>query len=248
MLEITAEKILSYHIDYVRFHSETDADDRYINIILQPAIGIPVTLHGVRFLDFGGDALAQARMMGCDIIASIRNLDVTHTVSRLDLCCDVLGNVISKELNARKGTLIVNDGRIETIYSSHLKERGNVGFFGRVYDAQSAGHYAQPVTRFELEIKRRTISSLLCATHNDENLSLWPVFRFQIMSMFDVDIKLPNTEPIEFDPPKTVLESDRERFYRRFGQGILRDVECMSVDVWLDYVIRCVLDRKEKIC
>jgi len=197
-----------------------------------------VNYYGHWFVDLTGDTLELLRTFmtmqdAIDILQAYR-------WTRLDVAFDVTGLNLDKI--PHPGTVIQNDDRTETVYSHHLKQRGQPEIFLRCYDAFAAGHAVEPGTvRIEVEFKktmpdvirqsRDIISNALqCAAHH-------------IHETFLVTIK--DTPTREMAPRKRKLEHDRERFYRRYGKAIARDLADLGEQRMLAWILDC-LNKGEK--
>lgn len=194
-----------------------------------------VRFHGQRFVDLTGSQLEVIRMFENVPDIAVKLAEV-YPVSRVDVFVDVAGDVLD-DVTA-KGTRISNDGRVETIYSHHLKKRGDRPVFCRAYNAQKAGHYSEPVTRFEVEYKRQFARSLL----NTAGWQANPIGTalHSIMVLLGVSIWIEDIDPIELDAPRKRYEHDRERFYRRYGKGILNDVNDLGLQGLHSFILQCV--------
>lgn len=227
--------MLAYGIDYLRYKTPGAPDVLHIAARL-PYIDIaPRWFHGCRFVDVTGRQLEIIRMFE-DVSETAAEIAEVYPVHRVDVFVDVLGDILADVKSS--GTKISNGGRVETIYSIHLKQRGNVRAFGRAYDAQAAGHYDMPVTRLECEFKLELARALL----NTRGWCVNPVALMlqHIKAMFGVTIVIENVEPIDLNAPRRKLEHNRERFYRRYGRSIYNDVEKMGVQGFQEYVLQCV--------
>jgi hypothetical protein len=175
-----------------------------------------------------------------DINSVALELAYLYPVSRVDVFVDVAGNVLDQV--QQNGTVIVNDGRVETIYSHHLKKRGDRPVFCRAYDAKSAGHYETEVTRFECEFKRENARALL----NVKGWSVNPIgaMLHSIKLLLGVNIWIDDIEAIDVDAPRRKFEHNRERFYTRYGKGIDNDIEQMGMQSFRQFVRECVLGKK----
>lgn len=232
--------VLAMGLDYLRYRVHSAQDIRDIQTLLPYLQIIDRNYHGSRFVDLSGKQLEVVRTF--NNVANIAcRLASWFVVSRIDVFIDVEGNRLGA-IEA-KGTIIVNDGRIETIYSHNLKNRGNVPAFCRAYDARAAGHYDRPSTRFECEFKREAARALLTA----EGWTLDPigVMLHNIALHLGVTIDLPDHAAIDMDAPQQRYSHSRERFYLRYGQSIARDIEAMGVKGVYEYIQRCIADKED---
>jgi len=232
--------VIAYGLDYVRYKVFSNRDVVYIGKKI-PYIEIQDRyFHGVRFVDLAGKQLEIIRMLE-DVNACVLSLAEVYPVHRVDVFVDVEGDVLDAVTS--DGTVIMNAGRVETIYSHHLKRRGNVSVFARAYDAQAAGHYGVSTTRLEVEFKKASARGLLKA-------GKWLVnpigaMLHSIKMLLGVSIQIDDIEGVEIDAPRRKYEHSRERFYMRYGQSIARDIESMGVQGLYDFIVKCIR-QKEK--
>jgi len=221
---IKQDNVVSYGLDYLRFKVGNQQNADFVQSMYN-YVDIPMRwFHGTLCADFTGDVLEVIRM-----IEGLHDLPISlswlYTCSRIDVFIDVMGNIIDEARHP--GTCIMNDGVIETVYSQKLTSRGNVPTFARMYDAQSAGHYGLPVTRFECEYKLQKAGALL---HNGEWLrNPIEVALYDIEAIYGISIHIDGLTGVEFYAKKTPIQENRERFYARYGRGIMRDIEKYGV-------------------
>lgn len=235
------DNIVSYGIDYVRFKCESEDDFLYIANSLEYVPVMRTSFHGGTFVDISGKMLETIRTVESvpDMVADMCQL---VKLSRLDVYIDVVGDILPE--CKTPGTEIRNDGKTETIYSHKLTSRGNVPVFGRAYDAQAAKHYDFPVTRFEIEFKNPLVVTMC---NPDEGWAVNPidVALWHIMDIYGANITIQGRTAIEFNPPKRRLAPDRERFYSKYGKGILHDIETWGTEQFLQFLFTVVrLDDK----
>lgn len=230
------DNIVSYGIDYVRFKCETEDDFLYIANSLEYVPVMRTSFHGGMFADITGKMLETIRTVE-SVPNMIADMCQLFKLSRLDVYVDVVGDLLPG--CKTPGTEIRNDGRTETIYSHKLTSRGNVPVFARAYDAMEAKHYTFPVTRFEIEFKN-PLAVTLCSpdcgwTVNPIDVALW-----HIEEIYGAKIEIQGRRAIEFNPPKRRLEPSRERFYTKYGKGILHDIETWGLDQFLQFLFTVV--------
>jgi hypothetical protein len=155
--------------------------------------------------------------------------------TRCDFAYDVLGVDIEKL--PQPGTTILNGGDVETVYSHHLKLRGNYAVFARAYDALKAGHdVPQGTIRFEVEFKRRLPDVI---RNSDDVLKAgFSCAAFHIARIYG--IVLPVETFTELKPPKRLVQHGREKFYQRFGKAILLDVATMGQNDFSEWLKLCI--------
>lgn len=230
------DNIVSYGIDYARFRCETEDDYLFISNSIEYIPVIRTHFHGGTFVDLTGKMLETIRTVESvpDLLALIGSM---NRLSRLDVYVDVIGDVLSK--CKKPGTEIRNDGRTETAYSHKLTSRGNVPVFARAYDAQAAKHYDFPVTRFEVEFKAPLVATFI---HCDKGWTVNPVdvALYHIADIFGANITIQGRRALEFNPPKRRLEPSRERFYTKYGKGILHDIETWGIEQFIQFVYTVV--------
>lgn len=233
--------IVAFGLDYVRLMVHNELGVKYIQECLPYADVVGRYYHGELCVDLSGDTLALVRMFD-DLDEFVRQWATLFVMSRLDVYIDVGGGFDAAQ--QMPGTVIMNDGRIETIYSHKLTSRGNVPVFGRVYDALAAGHYPQQVTRYEIELKKHIAKSMV--QNGQWTINPVQVALYYVRDLFGVDIKIDNLPAVEFRPHKAKLEHSRERFYKKYGKGILNDIEEHGL-IWIrDFIISCLLDKDGK--
>lgn len=232
-------KVIATGLDYVRYRVFTEHDIVYFQKVLAYLDITERRYHGSMFVDLSGKQIEVVRMFN-DVSDVVVGFAKKYVVSRLDVFIDVAGNHLG--IIDAKGTVIVNEGRIETIYSHNLKSRGNVPVFCRAYDAKSAGHYPDPVTRFECEFKRESARHIL----GKEGWKADPidVALHNVLLHFGVRIQVEGHTAIDMDAPRTEYSHSRERFYTRYGQAIARDIEVMGVQGLYNFILECVAGRK----
>jgi len=232
--------VIAYGIDYIRYRIFSDADYQYIGSKLPYLELTERFFHGKRFIDLTGKQLEIIRMLD-DIDDVVTLFALLFPVTRIDIFVDVLGNVLDDALTV--GTLIYNDGCLETVYSHNLKNRGNLGVFGRVYDAQKAKHYDEPVTRFEVEYKRNDAKTML----NTQGWGVEPIGAMlnDVLKHFGVYIHITDHPHVDFNAPKRRYEHSRTRFYKRYGKNILLDIERMGVQGLYTFVIECMEEKND---
>lgn len=230
-MRIDGKLVVQHSLDYVRFKIFSDVDVGWLSTLLSYVDVQAVWYHGTRFVNLSGDDLALMRTF-TDVASELATISYALPVSRIDYAVDVYGDWLS--VCSRPGTVISNNGRVETIYSDHLSVRGDRTHFARAYDARAAGHYDYPVTRFECEFKRHVAANMLRDGH--WHVSPCAAAMYDIKMFFGVEIKIKDVRAVEFNPRREVLEHDRSRFYRRYGRRILEDVESMGVQRWSRWV------------
>jgi hypothetical protein len=166
-------------------------------------------------------------------------LSELYPCARVDVFIDVEGDLLPSI--QPMGTVISNGGKVETIYSTHLKKRGDAPVFGRAYDAQRAGHYDTQVTRFEIEYKKQYAQQLLSCGRWFRNPI--GVALNHIKALFGVSLWMERIEPIEFKANTKRLEHSRERFYSRYGKNILLDLEMMGREKLYEFIMECISER-----
>jgi len=232
--------VVAHGIDYVRYRIFSDTDFQYIGSKLPYLELTERFFHGKRFIDLTGKQLEMIRMFE-DVDLTITHLASLFPVTRIDVFVDVLGGHLS---DARQmGTLIYNVGYLETVYSHNLKNRGNLGVFGRAYDAQKAGHYGEPVTRFEIEYKRNDAKVML----NTNGWGIEPIGAMlnDILEHFGVSIHILGHPHVDFNAPTRRYEHSRERFYKRYGKNILLDIEQMGAQGLYTFVTECLEEKND---
>lgn len=234
--------VIAYGLDYLRFRIFQEADVEYFARELPYVELADRWFHGSRFIDITGKNLEILRMLD-DAQNVVLGFASMYPLHRLDVFVDVLGDALP--MVKTQGTMIANGSRIETKYSHHLKRRGNLQAFGRVYDAKAAGHYEIDVTRFEIEYKREAARALLGKTGWKRNPVC--VALSSISEFFSVDLAIENLQAVELNAPKRRYSYDRERFYARYGRNIVGDIQEMGVQSFYDYVWNCIQDIKEDI-
>lgn len=235
---MSSGNVVSHGLDYLRFKVWSDRD---ILCIAQRVEYVDINtpwFHGERFVDITGEQLSVIRTVE-NVPSLAAEIAKLYPVNRVDVFVDVLGNLLDK--CQKTGTVISNQGRIETIYSAHLAKRGDKPVFARAYDAKTAGHYPMPVTRFEVEYKRHYAAQLLGVqgwVHNPIAVAL-----NHIRLLLGVSIWVDDVDPIEYEAKATRLEHDRERFYARYGKNIARDISEMGVESFYKFVMECISRR-----
>jgi len=231
--------ILTQGIDYLRVklpiaYAEVESIEQRLGYIDTRR----VNYYGDYFLDLTGDMWELVRTV--ESVESVLDFLKPYHWSRIDACFDVIGLHI--ESLPQPGTVIMNGGQVETIYSHHLKKRGRYAVFARAYDAMKAGHdLPRGTIRFEVEFKlnlpdriRRSYKPLAV---------LFYLATLHIERIYGVT--LPTTEGIELAQPSSKIAHGRERFYARYGKGILADVLDMGLDRWADFVVQASNRRQE---
>jgi len=232
---LSTSDVVAYGIDYVRYRIWRDADLEHIQRTL-PYLDVQQQYyHGYRHVNLTGKCLELIRQFE-EVNDVIRSFAWLYPVKRLDVFVDVLGDRLPWVRS--NGTKILNAGRVETIYSAHLSKRGNLAVFGRAYDAELAGHYDFPVTRLEIEYKRHLPGALL--TPDGWREDPIGVALKHVYDLLGIDVQLDEHNHIDFNAPCRRLEHSRERFYTRYGKGILNDVESMGVQGLVVFVQECV--------
>ena len=237
--------VISEHIDYVRFlcASELDAQDivhrlSYVELRARK-------LHSVWSVDITGTALESIRLVE-PVVKAINEIGRHRRISRLDVAIDVYGVNVKKATTWRGGTCILNQAKLETVYSHNLRDRGDKAVFARAYDAVAASHYPAgggEVTRLEVEFKGYVASEL---TRNgvDKNC-LFAMARYALRSTLQTKIDLSPSRVLVADRLKR-LEPRRARFYRRYGRNIIKDVESYGFQAWLAFV-HAVQDESDTV-
>ncbi|MCK5642915.1 MAG: hypothetical protein KAJ19_19045 [Gammaproteobacteria bacterium] len=233
MLEVQGS---SWGVDYVRVAVEHPLDLVSLECAFEYLDITPRWYHGKRFVDLTGKMLSLIRMVD-DIGEVLARLSGDHRITRVDFFVDVVGDIV--HCAKRSGTSIQNYGRVETTYSHHLANRGDYPVFARCYDAQAAGHYTMPVTRFEVEYKGKMCPALV--NYKDGFSKALPAVTVKnILDIFGVVVVLPDVVPLEMKPEKTIYIPSRERFYNRYGKGIMSDIETMGLEQFLMFMYTCV--------
>lgn len=237
-------EVVSYGIDYVRFRVETEQDIMFVETRLSYASLKVCRHHGHRFVDVTGGALELIRMIESvnDVILEIASL---LQVYRLDVYIDVVG--VALEKIPQPGTVIINGGNVETVYSVNLTSRGDVPVFGRAYDAMAAGHYTEQVTRFEIELKRQAAKGIIDCKHG-WRVNPVEVALYWIREFYGIEIPIEGLIECEYSGKTKKLEHDRSRFYRRYGNSILRDLETMGVRTFHKFIVECLRESEREKC
>ena len=227
--------IASYHLDYLRFAIHNDNDFNYVSRRLDYLAVGNMWFHGARFVDITGSQLELMRMVE-SVFDAASELSVLYDCTRIDVAIDVEGNVLADI--AHPGTVIMNDGRVETVYSIRLNSRGDVPVFARAYDARVAGHYKRDVTRFEVEYKGSAARRLLAA-------GVWRFNPFEtaiynLAAIYGYRIEVQGLDSVEFNPPSRKISHCRERWYGRIGKRIVREIENMGAGAWYEWVLECI--------
>ncbi|MEE8599282.1 MAG: hypothetical protein V3S69_07250, partial [Dehalococcoidales bacterium] len=189
--------VIAHGLDYARFKLFGVLDE---NFVRQRFAYIDVYIrmfHGSRFLDLTGKQLELIRMFE-DVDVAVREMAHIYPVNRIDVFVDVEGAHLGDV--EQRGTVISNAGTIETIYSHHLKTRGDRPSFGRAYDARAAGHYLVDVTRYEVEYKREHARALL----GSDGWKVDPlgVTVRCIKAMFGVDVGIEGVKGVDLNAPQ----------------------------------------------
>jgi hypothetical protein len=233
--------IVAYGLDYVRLRVVNQSG---LNLVANrlPYLDIKERwFHGTMFADLTGSDLALIRCFE-SLEHVILEFAYPFVCTRLDVFIDVVGDVVWS-VN-QPGTVIMNGGKVETVYSHKLNSRGNVKVFARCYNAQAAGHYDYPVTRFEVEFGSDYAPYVLTS----DGWKADPVGEalHHIKRIFDVDILIPGHESIEFNPKRDRFQHSRERFYSRYGKGILLDMSDMGQQRLIEFIRECIKDEQSK--
>ena len=235
--------VVSYGLDYVRFKVWTDRDVDFIAKQLSCLDIKSVFYHGSRFVDITGKQLAVARVCH-DLSADLRVLSEIFPVSRVDFYFDVLDSRL-QHIPIRDGRTVISSGyELETVYSHKLASRGDRAVFGRAYDAKKAGHYDFDVTRFEVEYKSYACASLTAESNWLDTCYL--VAAEAIEHMFSYRVLVEGCKGLELNASRKRLEHSRERFYTRYGKGIINDVQSMGLQGLYEFMLECCRNRKEK--
>jgi len=221
----------AWGLDYARFLVINEAGYQFTCRKLPYLDLVKSWYHGQLFVNLTGGDLEQIRMFS-DVESVVLDLAYQFQVTRLDVFIDVNGRHLD-EL-PQPGTVIMNGGCIETIYSQHLKNRGDTNAFSRAYDAMAAGHYEQPMTRFECEFKREMSRAIVDS--NGWNVDPIRVAQHYIREHYDVQIVIADRTALDFNAPRRKYSHSRERFYRRYGKGILRDMEELGAQGLHQYI------------
>lgn len=230
--------IISYGLDYARFKIFSEHDVRHTELRL-PYIDVKAPwFHGTRFVDLTGSDLAVIRMLESvdELMLEFASL---YPVSRLDVYVDVEGLYLDSV--TQNGTVIMNAGNVETIYSHHLKTRGDKPIFARAYDACAAGHYDFASTRFEVEFKRHNARAML----STQGWGCSPIGAalHSIKMLLGISIWIEDIAPIEMNAKQERYQHDRERFYARYGNGIYNDIQSMGIQGLQDFIVQCVRNK-----
>lgn len=234
-------KIAAWGIDYVRYKVFNSLGVRHISERLSYIEINERHWHGGRFVDIAGKQLEIIRLFE-SVDAVLCELAHLYPVRRVDVFIDVVG----RHLDAIKpqGTVISNNGRVETIYSHHLKKRGDCAAFGRVYDAKAAQHYVAEMTRFEIEYKREHASALL-GTDGWRTCPIGATLR-NIKALFNVDIEIAGITAVDIHAPQRRLAHTREKFYARYGRNILIDLEEMGIETLYAFIMNALTEKDIK--
>jgi len=215
--------VIGYGYDYLRVKTASELDVKFVRERL-PYLDLDERYyHGFRFVKLSGGSLEVVRIFE-DVERVILELSYTLPVTRLDVFVDVEGDIVEDVISP--GTAIMNGGRVETRYSENLSDRGNRAVFCRAYDAMTAGHYDVPVTRFECEFKRNAVRAILGYGEWKKNAVGCALRAFALL--LGINIEIPNIEHTEFRGVSKKYSHTRERFYTRYGRGILNDAENMG--------------------
>lgn len=241
LLTFKEQCVIAYGIDYLRVKVFGHLDIEHIRKML-PYLDIDIrSFHGGKFVDLTGKQLEMVRSFDSveDVVRSLLEIFPIH---RLDAYVDIGGDWVS--WLPRNGTVIMNDGLIETVYTHNLGSRGDVPIFGRAYDARAARHYNVPSTRFEIEFKRETAKDMVDLVHGF-NVNPVRIALYWIGSMFDVAIAIDGLAPVEFKGITKRLAHSRERFYTRYGKNILLDIQKMGVTGLHEFIRECIGDEND---
>ncbi len=233
-------EVIAYGLDYVRYCVFSDADIAYVARLL-PFLEMNVrNFHGSRFIDVTGKQIEIMRLF-IDVDSMVKTIAMLLPVNRIDVFVDVRGHHLQDI--SQPGTVIMNNKRVETVYSSHLSDRGNVTVFARAYDARAAGHYDVVVTRFECEFKREMARALL----GTEGWKVHPVGLAlrNIAIIFNIKICIDGILHVDFNAPRRRYEHNRERFYARYGKSIVRDIETMGAGHLYEYILACLKEKSD---
>jgi len=231
---VDEKDVVSYGLDYIRFQIYSETDVEYVQREFSYLDINSVYHHGSRFIDLTGGMLEVVRMMD-DLEEKILLLAYRYPVHRLDVYIDVQGYSVDQV--ETEGNSIWQGKKVETVYSHRLEQRGNVPVFGRCYDAEAAGHYNFPVTRYEIEFHKDLFPALLST--GGWSVNPISVAIHYVKKLFDVDLVVPEHTPLEFKAPKRKYASTRESFYRRYGKGILIDIAEMGAHNLENYIRWC---------
>lgn len=231
--------VIAYGVDYCRFVDVGNLGIQWFQHRFEYLDLVGRYYHGQLCVNISGAQLEVMRLVE-RVDLALEECALSFQVSRLDVFVDVAGVDLDKV--AKTGTVIMNDGRIETIYSANLSTRGDHTAFSRVYDACAAGHYEDSgIWRIETELKREKARAIL----NAEGWQINPVrvLLHYAMLHFGVEIFIDDLTACDVNAPGRRIESSRERFYLRYGKGILRDIESMGKDTFYEYILQCVKEK-----
>lgn len=231
----------AWGLDYVRFRIENKLGLDYVQAHL-PYIDVqPRWFHGSQFVDLTGEILETIRMME-DLDKLLLKFAYMFQCKRIDVFIDVQKNWLDQI--PTPGTTIANGGNIETVYSHHLKRRGNLPVFARAYDAKAAGHYSDPMTRFEIEFKRPIAGAIL----NCEGWAVDPVTvaMHHTKDIYGIEIQIPDKRPREFNAPTKRYAHSRERFYARYGKNVLLDFEQMGATQLYTFITNAIEGKADE--
>jgi hypothetical protein len=233
--------IVSYHLDYLRFLIHNDNDFQFVSNRLEYLAVNNMWFHGSRYVDITGSQLELMRMVESVFDVSVE-LSTLYDCARIDVAIDVLGDVLGDI--SQPGTVIMNNGRVETVYSMRLNSRGDVPVFARAYDARAAGHYDYPVTRFEVEYKNAASRRLLSS--GVWRYNPFEVAMYNIAAIYGYSIEIPGLAGVEFNPPARKIQHSRERWLGRIGKKIIEEIETMGAGAWYEWVLECVKQNERE--
>lgn len=231
-------QILSQQIDYLRFGPLSSNLDWQTVERRFDYLDIRKTNYwGKWFVDIAGNDWELIRTI--EPINDVLQWCSQAHWTRLDIAFDVIG--IDLETVIQPGTVISNGGNVETLYSCHLRKRGEHDVFIRIYDANKALHDVEPgVVRCEVEFKGNLPDIIKGKDGNIDEV--YALAAMHIARKFEIYL------PIEFrgeiEPRRRVLEHNRERFYRRYGKQILIDVTDMGYQGFTEWLRECTRQKE----
>jgi hypothetical protein len=226
-------KILGQNIDYLRFGPLSNdlpwsvVESRFDYVDVKK-----VNYWGSWYVDITGDGFETIRAI--EHVGEVLDwLSEIHW-TRLDVCFDVAGLDLADL--PQPGTTIYNNGRLETIYSHHLANRGKEPVFMRAYDAKAAGHNVPPGTvRLEVEFK----GGYPDAIRKLENgwRAVFGYAATYLNGRYNIHLPIPTLG--ELNPVKKKRQPTRSGFYARYGRAILEDLDDLGAEGFYQFVLEC---------
>lgn len=233
--------IIAYGIDYARFLVENRNGMQWFGERFDYLEIREAWYHGSLCVDLAGGALEVIRTVE-RVDLAIEECAKLFQLKRLDIFADLSGINVANVV--KPGTVIINDGCVETIYSHRLNQRSR-HVFSRLYDAFKAGHYeTKGIWRVETELKREKARAVL--NKNGWQVNPIRVLMHYAMLHFGLNLKIGELDACDVNAPSRRIESSRERFYRRYGKNILLDLESMGSDVFHTYIRECMLEKEKE--